>query len=131
MKIILGVFNDSFRNLKATYNLESFDYGWPEYPMNEHYNKEESLWGNPISDILSKIRYACEMAEEIYFDVTHIAYYLDNHSFSRYTVNELLLVITDLSYLAKTRFFRDGIEIPKDEVVNWFLFNEYWNQFFK
>ena len=129
MKIILGVFNDSFRNLKATYNLESFDYSWPQYPLSEHYMKEESLLGNPISDVLSKIRYACEMAYEICFDVTHIEHYLEDTSFSKYTINELLLVITDESYLKKTKFFRNGIEISKDEIVNWFLFHDYWDQF--
>ena len=129
MKIILGVFSSSFYELRNKYQLTDYGTDWESIEVNEHYHQQTDCWDMPISGVISKVHFACLMAEEIYFDITHVRENLDNKSFEKITLNELLLVITDKSYLNKTTFFRNGIEIPKDEVINWFLFNEYWDQF--
>ena len=129
MKIILGVFDPSFRELKARFELESYNCDWNKVTVNEHYETQLDSMGYKMSGVISPVHYACLMAEEIFFDLTNIDFNLDDDSFFRYTINELLLVLTDISYFNKTRFFRNGEEISKDEVFNWFIFHEYWNQF--
>lgn len=42
---------------------------------------------------------------------------------------ELHLVITTPEFLDKTIFYKNGIVIKKETVINWFLFDKYWNQF--
>lgn len=122
MKIILGVFDTSFGELMRKHNLLSYGDG--------------SIWQDqlPVPDhisnyIIETVSHASYQANEIYFDITNIDLELTHSSFERLTIRELTLIMITPEYLNKTRFFRDGIEIPKDDVVNWFLFNDYWDQF--
>ena len=130
MKIILGVFSESYRNLQKEHGLTSYGgFTFEPIDVNEHYKEQTDYCACVIADTLKTIHYNILMCEEIFFDLTHITLDITDQSFQRYTINELLLVLTDSSYFAKTRFFNNGEEMSKNEVFNWFIFHPYWNQF--
>lgn len=124
MNILLGVFGtDSFRNLKAEYNLTT----WSSF---DHRIKIET---NPIFDcteyIIHTVNANMALADEIFFDLTYVDFEIREFTFECHTYCELFLCITTPEYFAKARFFIDGIEQNKQEIVDKFIFQEYWNQF--
>jgi hypothetical protein len=120
MKIILGVFQRSFYALSKKYDLIDFS----EFTS---YKDLHNIGG--CYYLLAKVNGALDECKECYFDLTAVIFELKDLSFNRVTIGELHLVITTPEYLAKTRFFKDGEEFTKEEVVNWFLFDNYWNQY--
>lgn len=120
MKIILGVFQRSFYQLLDKYDLIDF-------ACFTTYKDLHNIGG--CQPLLMKVNGALRDCEECYFDLTGVYFELKERSFERVTIGELHLVITTPEYLAKTRFFKDGEEYPKEEVLNWFLFDNYWNQY--
>lgn len=123
MRIILGVFGDSFTNLKMNHDCKGYGY-WCEYPETPTNFSEEN------NGVIPTVNTACDQATEIYFDLTKINFVLDHTSFENsVTISELYLIITTPEYLEKTVFFKDGVVVDKEYVLNWFLHDPFWKQF--
>ena len=120
MRLLLGIFDRSFYDLRDRYNCHIYgDWSYDYKPT----NFEES-------GVIAIINNGASVAEEIYFDITHIKFSLTERSFERsVTVSELYLIITTPEYLNKTTFFKDGQIIDKEYILNWFLFDPFWKQF--
>ena len=124
MKIILGVFYNearTFQTLKEKFDLSSFSsFAFDgEKPTNWDYE----------DNIILTVNAALHKCEICYFDLSSIDFTLSQKSFNHYSVLELHLILTTPEYLEKTIFYKDGEIFPKDEVVNWFLFDPFWNQY--
>jgi len=129
MNIILGAFGtDTFDYLKSEYQLEKFCAStWNFKDTNPIFRDSSNA---PLMvNMLRLVNWAMSECNEIYFDITYLDLEVREFTDECRTFNELLLCITTPEYLAKTRFFIDGIEQNKDEIVNKFIFQEYWNQF--
>lgn len=122
MNIILGVFSKGFWKTKSKLDLTSFSFNWPALDVN--------YYSHYANDLIEYVHGGCQLADTIYFDLTYIKFKIDSDSFENsITLNELLLVISTPELLAKTVFIKRNKTLNKDEVVNKFLFNDYWNQF--
>lgn len=122
MNIFLGVFSKGFEKTKYRLNLTGFSYGWPALDVNYYSNYADGL--------IQYVHGGCQLADTIYFDLTYIKFKIDSDSFENsITLNELLLVISTPELLAKTIFIKRNKTLNKDEVVNKFLFNDYWKQY--
>ena len=119
MNIVLGVFcneESTFNALRKKTNADAF--------------------GDFVNDvtfhndcILDRVHSALIRCKTCHFDVSSVKFELELDSFTKYTLMELHLVITTPEFLDKTIFYKNGIVIKKETVINWFLFDKYWNQF--
>ena len=122
MNILLGIFSSGFEETKHRLGLKVFSYAWPKLDVNPY-----SSYANVL---IQYVHGGCQLADTIYFDLTYIKFKIDSDSFENsITLNELLLVISTPELLQKTIFIKRKKVLNKEEVVNNFLFNKYWNQF--
>ena len=122
MKIILGVFwTESMETLRDELGATEYSMAWQRLNCGDHYEH---------NGLLQNVNWACSEATEIIFDLTYVELDVTNHSFvESVSVNELHLVISTPEYLSKARFFINGIEQNKQEIVDKFIFQEYWNKY--
>ena len=123
MKIILGAFYNegtTFQKLKERFDLISFigfcDGHKPTNCASENH-------------IILTVNNALNKCDICYFDLSSIDFCLKAESFTRYSILELHLILTTPEYLDKTVFYKHGQIFPKEEVINWFLFDPFWNQY--
>jgi len=112
MKIILGIFAESFYKLKQQYNLN--DYGSFRYDFkasNLDYDETDHIADHKV--VLAHVCKACIECEEIYFDVTNINFNFNKPPHWVITLSELHLVLTRPDFFKKTTFFHDGDIINK------------------
>ena len=119
MKIVLGSFTSSFYNLAIIYNCDTFTWSWIDYYENykEEFNKILNFHHPLIKTDYLVVASAIEVAEEIYFDLSHIEIRVPyTGEYKPVTLNELHYVMDHA--IDKTRFFRNGIEVDKHDVIN-------------
>lgn len=118
-KIILGVFGDSYRALKAKYKLKSFAQFDGEVYKTNHEGDSYVITSHVFVELLRCTR--------CYFDLTMIEERLDDTWEERISLQELYLVLTTPEFLKKTRFYKYGCRVKTEKVFNWFIFNKYWD----
>ena len=122
MNILLGVFSSGFEETKHRLGLKAYSYDWPKLDVNPYSSYADGL--------IQYVHGGCQLADTIYFDLTYVKFEIGSDSFENsITLNELLLVISTPELLEKTIFIKKKKILNKEEVVNNFLFNKYWNQF--
>jgi len=122
MRIILGVFGNTFQKLRQDYNCQAYGNWYDTPSVDTNFNED-----NYVVKIVNGV---AQIAEEIFFDITQIDFKITEMSFERsITISELFLIVTTPEYLNKTIFFREGIMVDKQEILDWFLFDPFWKQF--
>jgi len=120
--IILGVFYNeqgTFQKLKDRTLSESF-VDFEDFKPTAHFC---------VNSVLNIVHLALVRCEICHFDLSAVKLELESDSFRKYTLMELHLVITTPEFLDKTIFYQNGEVMKKETVINWFLFDKYWNQF--
>lgn len=124
MNILLGVFGTpTFRELKERFELKAFG----------SFDSDLAKETNPVFDctkyVIHTVNGVMNIADQIFFDLTHIDFEVRENTFKIHTYCELFLCITTPEYLNKARFFINGIDQNKQKIVDQFIFQEYWNQY--
>lgn len=115
MKIILGVFGESYDELEESQDAIGFFSGtWLKYD-NKHPN-------NPLrSPLADEVCYNLDHCKECVFDVTHLRLPFNDMVA---TLKELYVVIHNEEYFEKTTFFVKGEVINKYKLKELFILNE-------
>lgn len=120
MKIILGVFNETFYKLK--YETESLDYGnlYANNLLKEKDNEIGEIYTSPILSVLFPALVKCT---EIVFDVTGLQFELRRITPMIVTLQELHVCVIYEELFNKTVFYKNGIVIDKnsfkEEYFDW------------
>lgn len=115
MKIILGVFGQSFDDLKDEHDaIEFWDSDWLRVDTS-HLNCPFD------SSVANNVCYNLDACDSCIFDVTHLRLPFNEHVI---TLKELYIVIHNDEYFNKTEFYVQSQIINKNKLKELFLINE-------